>query len=390
MNKKNNDLTIGDENISYIRETIMQIKNQLQMQDELFTNLFESNKQMTNELDILDRNIDALISRTEKDEAEVPQEPEVPTFQFNMENRTITYRNQLFQYSNEYLYGHESIDLLIDHFNQTKGINIFPQGIDYVDSFLNEEKKSGDKYIIVLANIQNPKSTFFYFPLNNITDLSPTQGWRIFNRKNFQKQIAKLNEYKNDIYPQGFEYCKSILNDQSKKNGYVHIVARNNDSIWTRYYFVSHTFRILQDEQLYLVRGKNELRNELKNVEKNKQYDDFPQGVEFCEEILNSQYEIKGEVLVLGGESNNGRYSWYYFQPDQFEQLCNIEWWIKEKNKLEDEIRLIDEKSRDPKCVYVHGKEYYKKLIQEQIQIGGAIHMLVRNSIKNYWFYLKA
>lgn len=389
MSQKN-ESTKGDDSISDIQNLISQIMNQFHSQDQIFDQLFETNKQVKSNLDRLNQKFDTLLNMEEdSNDNQINDSNKIDNGTFNMENKTITYKNQTYIYDNEYVYENDSINILIDHFNQIKDTCNFPQGVDYCEKFFNEPRESSNK--IILFNSSTPiQNTWFYFTLSNIKQLSCTQGWRVSGKKLFAKQTAQLKEYRNDIYPQGYEYCQFILNDQFRKNGSVHIIARNNGSVWTRYYFKSRMVKILPNEQLFLITGKNKLKDTIKSVERNKKDDLYPQGAEFCQNLLKNQSEINGQVMVIGGDSPDGRYMWYYLPPEQFELVCNTEWWYKGKESLDAQIRFIDERSRQPQSVYVQGKEYCKNLIKEQRDNGGAIHLLVRNSENNYWFCFKA
>lgn len=389
MSQKN-ESTKGDESTSDIQNLISQIMNQFHLQDQIIDQLFETNKQVKSDLDKLDQKFDTLLNMEEdSSDNQTNDSNKIDNGTFNMENKTITYKNQTYIFDNEFIYENDSIGNLIKHFNQNKDKYNFPQGVDYCEKFLNEPKKGTNK-IILFSSSTPIQDTWFYFTLSSIKQLSCTQGWRVSGRKLFAKQIAQLKEYRNDLYPQGYQYCQFLLNDQFRKNGSIHIVARNNGSVWTRYYFISKMLKIIPNEQLYLVIGKNKLKDAAKLVDRTKNGDFYPQGVEYCQNLLKSQYEINGQVMVIGGDSSDARYMWYYLSPEQFDIVCNAEWWYKGEESLDTQIRLIDERSKQPQTVYVQGKEYCKNLIKEQRENGGAVHILVRNSEKNYWFCFKA
>lgn len=103
---------------------------------------------------------------------------------------------------------------------------------------------------------------------------------------------------------------------------------------------------------------------------------------------MKKQIEIDGGIFVLGYVNKN-KNSWLYYPIDKIVFACNAEWWFKGEERSANELNLIDERSASPKHVFLQGVETCKNIILEQEEIGGIVHVLVRNSSTNYWFYIK-
>lgn len=81
-----------------------------------------------------------------------------------------------------------------------------------------------------------------------------------------------------------------------------------------------------------------------------------------------------------------------------FDSFSNDEWWLKSKEKLQQELAIIGQRDKLDKIAisffrnnYPQGKDFCIDLINEQINNNGMVHVIHRRS--NYtlstWFYFK-
>lgn len=165
----------------------------------------------------------------------------------------------------------------------------------------------------------NQRTTWFYFPLIKYEDLCYSE---VYRAKNIEWVKDKFNEYENDNYPQGREYCTKLINENLENDECFYIVTRQDGEKWTRYYFKSKCIRI-NPSNVSLFRGKNELMSELDIIKKSDK-NLFPQGIQHCVETFNNQINANGEVYVVNSfEPDSKKMLWYCFLQDEIMYLCD-------------------------------------------------------------------
>lgn len=199
------------QNSNDIKSYISQIINKSHDQNKMFDQLFDIYEKIKSNLDILDENLGYLMKFEETEEeddnyTEIDSEKgSIATF--NLESQTITYKDKIYQYNKELMFtGEIAINKVIQELADNRNTDNFPQGIDYCEALLKQQKESNGT-VIILLNQTPTQKTWFYFIFNEIKQLSCCQGWLISGDKSFRKQINTIKSYKDDIYPQGIDYC---------------------------------------------------------------------------------------------------------------------------------------------------------------------------------------
>lgn len=210
---------------------------------------------------------------------------------FDMETKTISFNDKLYEYTKEQLCSdNQSLMIAYSQFNSNKSNDIFPQGNSYIDSLFETKIRSNEK-VIILSNEINGQTTWFYFPLIQYEELCYSG---IYRTDNITWITKKFEEYKNDNFPQGHEYCSMLINGKLKEGECFYILVRKDGEKWTRYYFKSNYIKI-NPSSIYLKHGEKELNSELEFI-KNSNKNLFPQGINHCVELINNQIKTDGDV----------------------------------------------------------------------------------------------
>lgn len=364
-------------------------------QDKIIEQIIEGNQNIIKSFNTIDQKIDELTllnTNNREHYSENDTIEETKDFaNFNMINKTITFKGKSYQFNKEQLCSDsQGIREALNYLNQRKNIDEYPQTFEYCQKILNDQIKFKTD-VLILTNTTEKPNICFYFIITDYNELSYSQAWRVSGTKLLLKQLSKLRDYKTDNYPQTFDFCSNILNGQIKNNQSIFILARNDGDQWTRYYFKSQSICLpSQNEELYISEGKENLKNELKLIHESEN-DEFPQGMDYIHELFDRQISVNGQILVIGQHQvNKANNSWFYFPPEQFKLACNAEWKIRDDpDRLKKEIEVIEEGSLNPRTNYPQSAAKCIKIVKEIIKKGGVAHIMVRNSSKNSWFFLK-
>ncbi|KAK8881057.1 hypothetical protein M9Y10_003784 [Tritrichomonas musculus] len=376
-----------------IKTMFIQIIDEFKEQQKVIDQISDSNKLILQDLEKIDQEVSSLLIEEMNKagsngddidgENRINDNDDNDHGSFNMKNQTIIFESEIYEYNKEIMCSDkDALNNILDLINQRKNIDCFPQGILYCESLLKQQQQSQQSTIILICTSKD-QFAWFCFPLLNYDDLMPDNGYRANGNKLFTKHIKEFDEYKDDIYPQGREYCHKLLKEQSKK-GSLYILARKGEEHWTRYYFKLDEFiPINQGEELYLSSGRNQLKNDL-NLIRSSPPNMFPQGVEYCINLYNQQLENNGQVLAIG---NNNK--WIYYPKEKIKSACNMECWSSGSQTLNREINVLNARMKKKINIFPQGAENCKKILMELSKNDGTVNILVRQSTFNYWFYFK-
>lgn len=115
-----------------------------------------------------------------------------------------------------------------------ESINRFPQGIDYCNKLIRKQNKAKDLFIVIEKK-QEEETYWNYFTPKQFIDLaSDTEIW-LKSKNELEKELKKLNDQdfaKKANYPQGLEYCKSLIQTQIDNEGTIHFVTRESNCFY--------------------------------------------------------------------------------------------------------------------------------------------------------------
>ena len=306
------------------------------------------------------------------------------TWKYDLNAKIVNINNIDYKYNTEYLYcGQKSPTSTIVDLQKENSNDIYPQGIEYCKNFIEQQQEQGEMFLILTKN-ESPKSIHFMFPIKSLLDLQfqVVKPRFIYKIEHFQKELTQsIEQYDNDIYPQGIEYCKSLLTEQMNANGCVHLINKISEGAYTKYYFKCKNKQNIPTEKFNFYSGQERLEY-LINIIKKSPPNSFPQGIQYCLTLSENEKSNNGSVFMVGDESNKVH---FLFTDDDIEVICSGDWWPFNFKK---ERKLIHERKKQD--FYPQGLKYVFSLIDEQEKNGGKIHVLVCNASKSVWFYLKA
>lgn len=291
--------------------------------------------------------------------------------------------------------------------------NFYPQGFDYCKNHL-ARKMENNGTVLNFNNSYNKKWTCFYFSI--IYD----EGYHIYLGSDIIAEIDRINKRKDrDIYPQGENYCKKLLQELTKKQGCARILSKKiSKSNRVFYYFRSYyegKFPKNKNnwEEVYFIQGGNDIDKELNDMEekrKNTKCSFYPRnlwqiGKELsemgkfneCKRILQNAKKNNDFVIILENGVYNEENVFRYFPSKAiFTTLFEEEWIIKGERNLNIELKKINDNDTNEKIKghvinFPQGKENCTSLITKQIENGGKVHVLKRKSNYSscFWFYFK-
>lgn len=317
-----------------------------------------------------------------------------------MVNNIINFNGDTYFYNDEQMCSDsQSLKAAYGLFKNCKVVDIFPQGVDFIESFLIDKIKSNDTIIILSKKSDNSPTTWFYFPFSKYSDLRYLKGSIIFSSKR-QEEINNIEKYPDDHYPQGIDYCKKLLSKKFNKNTYPYLIMRPDGSEWknrsrwldkckwTKYYFIKEYIPTGTIKSLNLLCGESQLKDEINLIKGNKTRN-LTQGNEYCIDLINKELKSNGKIIVLCSEDFDTKNDiWRYFSYEQLDLISNKEWRV-ESDRILNEIELIKERNKIPNFCFPQGSEYCIQLLEDLYAKGETSHLLIVSNKNQYFFYFK-
>lgn len=204
----------------------------------------------------------------------------------------------------------------------------------------------------------------------------------ITDKKSINDQIKWMeNEGKQFKYPQGFEYCDSLLKNQT----YESIIILSNQELKQYFYFILKNYNELFFDEVRRINGKENLKIEVSEIQKSTVNDIFPQGINYCQSLLNEQKALKknkGCVRSFLRKTEDLCY-WYYFKSLCINCFSNSKkftenyFFCEGQEQCQKELELIDE--RNKKGLFPRGYNNCKNLIIDQMKINGSFFIIEKN-----------
>lgn len=337
-----------------------EIQNQINSQQEKLSLIIQNNEIISNSISNLDKKLDEIIDSKPEQKKDIT---------FNILDKTIIIDGKPHSYiQEEVICGSQEI---INKFTTIQNEYLFPQGIDYCKSLVDQEIQKGEDAILII--FKDGQKNCFFFPLKNYDDLMYTQS-RLYrynvDKKKKEKIISDFQKvYISDQYPQGRTYISSLIDDFMKcKNHLLFIFRENNDGTWTRYYFKEkEATPKLKKAKLEIIQG-DKLKNELKMNQSNA---NFPQGYQNYQKLIQNQIEKNDKIFVYKGYVNvqAKKTDVYYYNECLFLKTAMYVIFLISNEDLDSILNDIDEGYN-----FIQGKSFAKNLVLERKGKGEAIH----------------
>ena len=136
------------------------------------------------------------------------------------------------------VFGNAEFDKEIDLLNQRKNGFNFPQSWKYCLRLLEKQKEIGGCVRIIVRNEKKP--AFYFFKVDTEDDdeklLLKCENEFWYENEKLNDVLLRLDKEKNDIFPQGFDYCRSLVIEQRDGGGRIHTLV-SQTSPKTHFYY---------------------------------------------------------------------------------------------------------------------------------------------------------
>lgn len=199
--------------------------------------------------------------------------------------------------------------------------NYYPQDKQYCKSLLEDQMNipKNNGCVRIISRKDESYVSWYYLKsnyINNNSNVDSTETISIFEgRWQCNSNLTSLNKKNsNDKYPQGIDYCKSVIKKQMQIGEPVFVITTNEGDHNSLLYFTLKQFLEVASDSEVLLKHANQLNAELNKLDENKdsEIEIYPQGLENCKTLIQEQLKTGGRVHVVHRKRNNSY--WFYFK----------------------------------------------------------------------------
>lgn len=135
--------------------------------------------------------------------------------------------------------------------------------------------------------------------------------------KSLDELLFEFEKYRrSNVYPQGFEKCKSLLIQQKNINGTVIVCIKKTKPHWTKFYFE------LPFDEGRLLLNQKDINIELDIIKYRDRNDIYPQGYNYVQNLLHEKKAYQDDCIrVLSRKISPSSNVLYYFKTKYIMKL---------------------------------------------------------------------
>lgn len=200
----------------------------------------------------------------------------------------------------------------------------------------------------------------------------------------FTLQTIESNQQKGHNFPQGYEYCITIVQREIEKGEYGRVLILNDEKAFSWFYFPLDNFFDLKFTKMQ--HFHRFLCSQYQSFLK-YQKDNYPQGKKYVQSVIKDHENHNCGIVILARQNKDGK-SWsrYYFKlKDIFIETSDLTIEMIQGNELKNECKFIIENEN---CVeFPQGIKKCYDLIQNQIDLDDKIFKInMNNKTITYYF----